>query len=94
MPKVLILQAARDDLARLEDFLEEKNLDAACRMKDVILKSLRILEKSPNLGSQFGRFKRLIIRFGKSKYVIIYNYLPADDTVYVISMRHSREFSG
>jgi|GEM_PF-2095204 Plasmid stabilization system protein len=86
-----MLQAAQDDLARLENFLKDKNPDTAKRMKVAIVKALNALTVSPNSGVSFGRFKRLIVKFGKSKYVVVYNYVKTHDTVYILSMRHSRE---
>lgn len=86
-----MLPAALDDLARLEAFLEEKDPNAAQRMKTSILKALNVLAISPNSGVSFGRMKRLIIKFGKSKYIVVYNYVKARDTVYITSMRHGRE---
>jgi plasmid stabilization system protein ParE len=91
MPSVMVLPGAEDDLARLEGFLEEKDADAAERLKKAITSSFGLLEQSPNIGTPFGRFKRLLVKFGKSKYNILYNYVEARDTVYVVSIWHSRE---
>lgn len=91
MPAVLILQSAQNDLVRLEHFLEEKDQDAAERMKETIVNALNRLKESPNIGSPFRRFKRLIVKFGKSKYIVVYNYVKADNIVYVMYIWHGRE---
>ena len=91
MPRIITLPEAEDDLARLEDFLTEKNQDVAKRMRDIILTSVGRLERSPHLGSPFGRFKRLIIKFGRSTYIVVYMFDEDLDEVHVISMRHGLE---
>ncbi|MDR2946740.1 MAG: type II toxin-antitoxin system RelE/ParE family toxin [Candidatus Adiutrix sp.] len=92
MPSVLILEPAQNDLVRLEYFLAEKDHDAAERMKKAMANALSRLEESPNIGSPFRKiFKRLLVRFGKSKYVLVYKYVKTDNMVYVLAVWHGRE---
>lgn len=91
MPTIVILPEAEDDLIRLEVFLASKDRSAAKRMRATILSSVGRLEQSPYLGSPFGRFKRLIVKFGRSTYIIVYVFDESYDEVHVISMRHGLE---
>ena len=95
---VHLTREAREDLQRLEDFLVEMALehgdfDLPGRAVDAIRNEMRVLETNPYTcrkisGNPFER--ELIIPFGGSGYVALFEII-GDDEVVVSALRHQRE---
>lgn len=98
--KVTLLKEAVDDLQRLEDFAIERELasespdwDTPQRALSAIQEGMRLLAWSPytcrkaDLGN--GRSRELIIPFGGSGYILLFE-IVGDDIV-VGAVRHQRE---
>lgn len=90
MPQVIILPAALRGLERLENFLLDKNAEAAARVGNTLLKAMYRLGESPYIGRPFGDKRQLIIRFGRGAYIITYKVVDGQ-AVYILSVRHGRE---
>ncbi len=94
--EVRFTEEAREDLIRLFDFLIQLDLDVALRARQTIEDSLKLLEQFPFTcrkaadGSHGPRLRELIISFGATGYVALFE---VDDamTVTVLALRHQRE---
>ncbi len=87
---------AQEDLQRLHAFLIEHDLSLAERAIGVIQDALTLLEKFPFScrkaadGRHGPRLRELIIPFGSSGYVLLFEIDDAT-TVTVLAVRHQRE---
>jgi plasmid stabilization system protein ParE len=96
--KVLLTREARDDLQRLEEFLERAamesgDFDLPLRAVDAILAEFGILERNPftcRRASEDPFERELVIPFGKAGYVALFRVL-SDEEVAVLALRHQRE---
>jgi plasmid stabilization system protein ParE len=91
MPHIIVTNKADEVFLRLKYFFSAKNSDAAKRMSDAITSAIASLKSSPYLGSPFGLHRRLIVDFGRSKYVVVYHFNRELDEIYILAMRHGRE---
>ncbi|MFZ2451039.1 MAG: type II toxin-antitoxin system RelE/ParE family toxin [Methylovulum miyakonense] len=92
MSQVIWLPEALDDLLRLRLFLATKNLNAAKRAGQTILKAADRLAQFPQLGRPMndGTPRReMIAPFGAGAYVL--RHLIDNDTVFIIRVWHSKE---
>jgi plasmid stabilization system protein ParE len=91
--KIPVSQAAADDLARLHDFLADKNAVAAGRAIAALISAVQSLETFPERGRPSGtpNVRELIVPFGRSGYVLRYAYRRQTDEVIVLRLRHARE---
>lgn len=97
---VTLLQSAVDDLRRLQDFAIERELASETpdwsspqRALDAIREGMRVLSWSPlscrKAGLGNGRSRELIVPFGKSGYVVLFEVIGG--AVVVGAVRHQRE---
>ncbi|HTH80544.1 MAG TPA: type II toxin-antitoxin system RelE/ParE family toxin [Ramlibacter sp.] len=95
---VSLTKEAKDDLARLERFLEQAavqsgDFELPLRAVDAILSEFAILERNPYTCRKTGhdpRERELVIPFGKSGYVALFHIVGAGEIV-VSAVRHQRE---
>lgn len=92
MAQVKLTTRAEGDLERLFDFLAEKDPVAGRRAVESILDAIDVLQRHPLIGrpAEDG-LNELVISRGKSGYVALYRYLPEQDLVRVLAVRHQRE---
>ena len=92
MPRVKLSARARLDLARLHRFLAEKDSTLASRAIDDIYASVVHLKRMPKIGRpvQAG-LRELIIDFGSSGYLALYDFDEAADEIIILAVRHQRE---
>jgi plasmid stabilization system protein ParE len=93
MPALKWLPEAQADLARVIEFLREKNPDAAARAAQTILDGSNLLLTSPRLGRPMPdktQRRELFIPFASGAYVLRY-MLERDDTPVIIRVWHNRE---
>lgn len=92
--RVRYTRAAREDLRRLYGFLLEKDLEAARRARDAILKAMDFLQDFPftcRKADPANPFLReLVIPFGSSGYVALFE-IEDSSTVTILAIRHQRE---
>lgn len=89
--QVRLRPSAEADLLRLAEFIVEKNPRAATRLTDKLAQEIRSLAEFSERGrpSQREGFRELIVRFGRSRYVI--RYRVREDSVVITRIWHGRE---
>ena len=93
MPRLVWTPHSSRDLRRHYDFLAEKDRKAAAPAIQTIYQRLQSLISHPAIGRPInnsipGR-RELVIPFGQSAYVALYEH--SDEEVTVLSIRHGRE---
>lgn len=94
--EVRFTEEAQADLLRLFDFLLEHDLQVALRPRQTLEDSFKLLEQFPFTcrkaaqGAHGPRLRELIISFGASGYVALFEIDNAT-TVTVLALRHQRE---
>jgi plasmid stabilization system protein ParE len=91
MPSLKFHSLAVDDLKRLRNFLSSKNIEASNRMTKTIRENINRLKISPYLGLSSYNYRKLIIPFGHSAYIVLYSFDKYSDCVYILRVIHSRE---
>jgi plasmid stabilization system protein ParE len=94
MPRLIITPRAAVGVRRCHAFLNERSSDTARRANEVIAAQLRLLAINPAIGRPYRyeqAWRELVIRFGDSGYVALYQHIAEQDAVYVIAFRHQRE---
>ena len=92
MSRVILSQAALEDLLRLEEFLVQSNDSMAGELLDFILDALQVLTHQPGIGRpvQHG-LRELIISRRRTGYLARYEFDISRDLVRVARIRHQRE---
>jgi plasmid stabilization system protein ParE len=92
MPRIVYATRANTDLIRLYSFLAEKDISTAQRVLKEIWDSLTILAQMPKVGRPVEEgFRELIIDFGSSGYLALYDFDEMIDAVTVHAVRHQKE---
>ncbi len=88
--KLIYARRVDADLERLHAFIATESRRNAARAIARILKGLRNLEDLPDLGKEIDEgVRQLVLRHGKSGYVIRYRVL--DDAILITRIWHGRE---
>lgn len=92
MATVEITQRALADLERLFDFIAAEDPQRAREQVLSVRKALEVLADHPLLGrtAEEGR-RELILSRGRYGYIAKYRWLPAEDTVLILAVRHQLE---
>ena len=92
MASVKITHRALADLERLFDFIAAENPRKARQQILSVRRALELLADHPLLGrsAEEGR-RELILSRGRYGYIAKYRWLPAEDTVLILAVRHQRE---
>jgi len=92
--RVRFTAAARDDIERLFGFLAERDIQAAQRMLDTLLKAWQLLSDFPFTARKADPanpfLRELIIPFGSAGYVALFE-IDDPTSVTVLAIRHQRE---
>ena len=92
MPRITYSSRASLDLVRLFHFLAEKDISTAQRALQEIRDSLATLSHMPRVGRMVEEgFRELIIDFGSSGYLALYDWDERHDTITVHAVRHQKE---
>lgn len=94
MPRVIVTEGASQGLERCRRFLTGKSPEASKRAGQAIERRFLLLEQTPDMGRPFPEqpeLRELVIPFGDSGYVALYQHEPTHDAVYVLAFRHQRE---
>jgi plasmid stabilization system protein ParE len=92
MNEVLYTEQALNDLERVSDFLLDSDRAAALATVGIIFEALDILTHSPEIGRKIrGGNRELVISRGSSGYLALYRFLPVQQRVLVLAVRHQRE---
>jgi plasmid stabilization system protein ParE len=73
------------------DFLAREAPDTATEAANEIVNTTRILQRHPLIGRPVGRLRELVISKGQTGYVALYRFLPEQDRVDILAIRHQRE---
>ena len=92
MPRLQFATRAFEDLDRVTDFLLDRAPELAAETVPLILGGLRTLKDHPLIGRPVeADLRELLISRGRTGYIALYRYNPADDVVLVLRVRHQRE---
>lgn len=79
-------------MERCRAFLNKKSPASSRRAMDTVRRHYAILQHAPNAGRPLEEgLRELVIPFGDSGYVALYDYVEARDTVRVLAFRHQKE---
>ncbi len=92
MAQVVLAPSAWDDMARLHEFLAKRDLTAAANAVAAIADGVLVLERHPGIGRPLpDGLRELIISYGATGYIALYEFQPARGIVTVFKFRHQRE---
>jgi plasmid stabilization system protein ParE len=92
MARVQITVRALADLERLFDFLADNNPKLARERMLSVRRAFELLADHPLLGRQAEDGRReLILARGRFGYVAKYRWVPAEDVVLILAVRHQLE---
>lgn len=92
MARVEVTERALRDLERLFDFIAEEDPVRARKQLVSVRRALELLADHPLLGREAEEGRReLILSRGRFGYIAKYRWLPAEDVVLVLAVRHQRE---
>jgi plasmid stabilization system protein ParE len=92
VPRLQFATRAFEDLDRLTDFLLDRAQELAAETVPLILGGLRTLKDHPLIGRPVeADLRELLISRGRTGYIALYRYNPANDVVLVLRIRHQRE---
>lgn len=86
-------RAAREDLHRLFAYLAERDIQAARRARDAIIKATAFISEFPfscRKADANPFIRELLIPFGAFGYVVLYE-IEEPETVTLLAIRHQRE---
>lgn len=92
MARVEITARALADLERLFDFIAAEDAVLAGKQVLSVRRALELLADHSLLGrgAEEGR-RELVLSRGRHGYIAKYRWLPAEDTVLILTVRHQRE---
>jgi plasmid stabilization system protein ParE len=90
--QVIYSENALANLERAFDFLAEHDPQAALGAARAIGEAIDTLSNHPLIGRTVaGKLRELVISYGKTGYIALYRFLPAQDQVRILAIRHQRE---
>jgi plasmid stabilization system protein ParE len=91
--KITVSSAALSDLERLRGFLAKHNPHAAQRATAAIIQAIDSLMLFPDRGHPTGQpdLRDLVVRFGRSAYLIRFAHDRQRDELIVVRIWHARE---
>ena len=92
MARVQVTERALADLERLFDFIAAHDPNRALERMTSVRRAFELLSDHPLLGraAEDGR-RELILSRGRHGYVAKYRWVPAEDLVLVLAVRHQLE---
>ena len=92
MAQVVYSENALANLERAFDFLAEHDPQAAAGAASAICEAVDTLSNHPLIGRTVaGELRELVISYGKTGYMALYHFLPVQDQVRILAIRHQRE---
>jgi len=80
------------NLERAFDFLIAHDPQAARGAASAIREAVETLSSHPLIGRSIaGDLRELVISYGKTGYIALYRFLPAQDQIRILAIRHQRE---
>lgn len=92
MAQVVYSENALANLERAFQFLAEHDPRIGAAAARAIREAVDILAKHPLVGRRIsGELRELVISYGNTGYVALYRFLPRQDVVRILAVRHQRE---
>lgn len=92
MARVEISERAFADLERLFDFIAEEDPVRARKNVVSVQRAFELLADHPLLGREAEEGRReLVLSRGRFGYIAKYRWLPVDDVVLILAVKHQRE---
>jgi addiction module RelE/StbE family toxin len=80
------------DLERIFQFLEQEAPAFAKEVGEQIVDATSVLQRHPLIGRPaMYPLRELVISSGRSGYVALYRFLPAENRIAILAIRHQRE---
>jgi plasmid stabilization system protein ParE len=90
--RVEVTERAIADLERLFDFIAEEDPVRARKQLLSVRRALELLADHPLLGREAEEGRReLVLSRGRYGYIAKYRWLPTEDVVLILAVRHQRE---
>ncbi|MGH8399850.1 MAG: type II toxin-antitoxin system RelE/ParE family toxin [Gammaproteobacteria bacterium] len=92
MAQVVYSGDALDNLIQGFEFLRRENPDAAIESAHAIRTAVEMLAEHPLIGRRVqDEIRELVVSYGKTGYVALYRFLPEQNQVRILAIRHQRE---
>lgn len=92
MAQIVYSKNALVNLERVFDFLAEHEPQAALGAARSIVEAVNTLSNHPLIGRTVaGELRELVISYGKAGYIALYRFLPVQNLVRILAIRHQRE---
>ncbi len=92
MAQVAYSANALDNIECAFAFLAEHSPGAAVAAAAALAEAVATLANHPLIGRSIaGDLRELVISYGKTGYIALYRFLPAQDQIRILAMRHQRE---
>jgi plasmid stabilization system protein ParE len=80
------------NIERAFEYLAEKDPRSALAAASAIRTGVDVLARHPLIGRPVeGDLRELVISFGRTGYVALYRFVPSENRVRVLAIRHQRE---
>jgi plasmid stabilization system protein ParE len=90
--QVVYSENALDNLERAFEFLADHDPGAAIAAVAAIRGAIDTAAHHPLIGRRVeGDLRELVISYGRTGYVALYHFAPAQDEVRILAIRHQRE---
>ena len=94
MSRLIVTSGAAQGLERCRQFLAQKSPAASRRAAQAIVRQFELLTTQPGIGRPLEdepNLREMIIAFGDSGYVALYQYDQQSDTVLILAFRLQKE---
>jgi plasmid stabilization system protein ParE len=91
---IVFADEALADLERIFEFNAERDPATALEHIDKVRSAVLVLEAHPQIGRPINRgdaLRELVISYGKTGYIALYEYSPMENLIRVVAVRHQRE---
>ena len=80
------------NIERAFEYLAEKDPRSALAAASAIRTGVKVLARHPLIGRPAeDELRELVISFGRTGYVALYRFVPSENRVRVLALRHQRE---
>ena len=92
MAQVVYSENALGNLQRAFEFLAEHDPGAGAAAAAVIREAVDTLARHPLIGRSVEEdLRELVISYGRTGHIALYQFLPAQDQIWILAIRHQRE---
>jgi plasmid stabilization system protein ParE len=90
--QIVYSENALDNLGRAFEFLAVHDPEAAAAAAAAIREAVDTVARHPLIGRRVeGDLRELVISFGRTGYIALYHFAPAQDEARILAIRHQRE---